>query len=296
MPPAAKAKEEVLAAAGMLSPQPKVNPHEATKKLEIQLQSNLTNPTIPSEGQFLSRALNLRKQNNNINSNSLKQNSSTTISTTTTATTTTESARSSYTPYLNIRSNTFTAPSASRSQSISIPISNPSTKVINPTQPPSVTKPHFVPQPVVVLTNRNKKRNSLIATTNTLPSLKTPIPESSSDTFTSTPTSPSISTSSPSYASPTRPITPQLERRTSYLDYQVDSSFPSSQPQKSRRVILPYGGAKSDGLLNQHAFISCNVIAAAERRKKDPSIFINSTTSELPLEKVIFPLTHENSW
>ena len=53
----------------------------------------------------------------------------------------------------------------------------------------------------------------------------------------------------------------------------------------SRRIILPYGGAKSDGLLNKHAFISCNVIAAAERRKRDS--YSRSSTTELPLEKVI---------
>ena len=52
----------------------------------------------------------------------------------------------------------------------------------------------------------------------------------------------------------------------------------------SRRTILPYGGAKSDGLLNKHAFISCNVIAAAERRKRDS--YSRSSTTELPLEKV----------
>ena len=53
-----------------------------------------------------------------------------------------------------------------------------------------------------------------------------------------------------------------------------------------RRTILPYGGAKSDGLLNKHAFISSNVIAAAERRKRD-SYSRSSTTELLPMEKVI---------
>ena len=53
----------------------------------------------------------------------------------------------------------------------------------------------------------------------------------------------------------------------------------------NRRTILPYGGAKSDGQLNKHAFISCNVIAAAERRKRDS--YSRSSTTELPLEKVI---------
>ena len=53
----------------------------------------------------------------------------------------------------------------------------------------------------------------------------------------------------------------------------------------NRRTILPYGGAKSDGAFNKHAFISCNVIAAAERRKRDS--YSRSSTTELPLEKVI---------
>ena len=54
-----------------------------------------------------------------------------------------------------------------------------------------------------------------------------------------------------------------------------------------RRTILPYGGAKSDGLLNKHAFISSNIIAAAERRKRDT--YSRSSTTELfqPMEKVI---------
>jgi hypothetical protein len=56
----------------------------------------------------------------------------------------------------------------------------------------------------------------------------------------------------------------------------------------NRRTILPYGGAKSDGLLNKHAFISCNVIAAAERRKRDS--YSRSSTTELPLEKVMIQL------
>ena len=165
---------------------------------------------------------------------------------------------------------------------------------INPTQTPTTIKPHFVPQPVVVLTNRNRKRNSLVTTpSNVLFPLRTPLPQSTSNCFTSPPISPPVSVSSPSFAKPTRPITPQLERRASYFDSQAEYSptLSSSQPQKSRRIILPYGGAKSDGLLNQHAFISCNIIAAAERRKRDPSLFNKSTTSELPLEKVIFPFT-----
>jgi hypothetical protein len=166
---------------------------------------------------------------------------------------------------------------------------------INPTQTPTATKPHFVPQPVVVnLANRNRKRNSLVTTSsNVLSPLRAPLAHNAFSYFTSPPISPPVSVSSPSFPKPTRPITPQLERRAAYFDSQAEYSptTSSSQPQKSRRIILPYGGAKSDGLLNQHAFISCNIIAAAERRKGDSSLFNKSTTSELPLEKVIFPFT-----
>ncbi len=53
-----------------------------------------------------------------------------------------------------------------------------------------------------------------------------------------------------------------------------------------RRQILPYGGAKSDGLLNKHAFVTGAIISAAERRKMDS--YSRSSTSELPpIDKVI---------
>lgn len=64
-----------------------------------------------------------------------------------------------------------------------------------------------------------------------------------------------------------------------------EDNFNRGSSSSGRRTILPYGGAKSDGLLNKHAFISCNVIAAAERRKRDS--YSRSSTTELPLEKVI---------
>ncbi len=69
----------------------------------------------------------------------------------------------------------------------------------------------------------------------------------------------------------------------------TDSQMPTNPqrpPRSGRRPILPYSGAKSDGLLNKHAFISCNIIAAAERRKKE--LHGRASTSELhPMEKVI---------
>ncbi len=79
-----------------------------------------------------------------------------------------------------------------------------------------------------------------------------------------------------------------------HLDLESSSNYKSSTSGQAgssgsgsgpRRTILPYGGAKSDGLLNKHAFISCNVIAAAERRKRDA--YSRSSTAELPLEKVM---------
>ena len=65
------------------------------------------------------------------------------------------------------------------------------------------------------------------------------------------------------------------------------TSPPPVQPTeltRTRRQILPYGGAKSDGLVNQHVFISSHVIAAAERKKRES--YSRSSTAELPLEKV----------
>ena len=47
-----------------------------------------------------------------------------------------------------------------------------------------------------------------------------------------------------------------------------------------RRAILPYGGAKSDGLINKHAFVTCNIIAAADRKKRES--VSRSTTAEIP--------------
>ncbi|XP_071744389.1 uncharacterized protein [Lepeophtheirus salmonis] len=51
-----------------------------------------------------------------------------------------------------------------------------------------------------------------------------------------------------------------------------------------RRIIYPYGGAKSDGPLNKHALISNSIIAAAERKKRET--YGRSTTMELPKKAV----------
>jgi hypothetical protein len=77
-------------------------------------------------------------------------------------------------------------------------------------------------------------------------------------------------------SAPNRPYLPP----TSPPPGRADSS-------RARRQILPYGGAKSDGLINQHAFVACHVIAAAERKKRES--YSRSSTAELPLEKVTGP-------
>jgi len=85
-------------------------------------------------------------------------------------------------------------------------------------------------------------------------------------------------------------ILPWVKSTPARSSRQATTSPPPGQPAqpehpRSRRTILPYGGAKSDGLIsNQHAFISCHVIAAAERKKRES--YSRSSTAELPLEKV----------
>ena len=83
----------------------------------------------------------------------------------------------------------------------------------------------------------------------------------------------------------------QLQAASKMQDATDDNISPigggADAANSKRRTILPYGGAKSDGLLNKHAFISSNIIAAAERRKRDT--YSRSSTTELfqPMEKVI---------
>ncbi len=58
---------------------------------------------------------------------------------------------------------------------------------------------------------------------------------------------------------------------TSCLVHSPEPATPTSKTptQKFRRIIYPYTGAKSDGqLLNKHAHVSLNIIAAAERKKR----------------------------
>ena len=54
----------------------------------------------------------------------------------------------------------------------------------------------------------------------------------------------------------------------------------TAPPPVQRRAILPYGGAKSDGLIGKHAFVTCNIIAAADRKRRESCS--RSTTAEIP--------------
>ena len=68
------------------------------------------------------------------------------------------------------------------------------------------------------------------------------------------------------------PLSPNPNNPTSYsrINY-TTSELPVENAQLYRRQIRPYTGAKSEGHLqatNQHANVSLNVIAAAERKKR----------------------------
>ena len=53
----------------------------------------------------------------------------------------------------------------------------------------------------------------------------------------------------------------------------VSATLPAENAQLYRRTIKPYLGAKSEGhLLNKHANVSLNIIAAAERKKRQPYV------------------------
>ncbi len=85
---------------------------------------------------------------------------------------------------------------------------------------------------------------------------------------TSCPTPPYSSRPRPSPSCPSPPAVPPEKRKEDVI---------------KRRTILPYCGAKSDGLLlNQHAFVTCNVIAAAQRRKREFAASSLASTSERP--------------
>eukprot|EP00092_Neocalanus_flemingeri_P000854 GFUD01000911.1.p1 GENE.GFUD01000911.1~~GFUD01000911.1.p1 ORF type:complete len:2354 (+),score=554.15 GFUD01000911.1:527-7588(+) len=79
---------------------------------------------------------------------------------------------------------------------------------------------------------------------------------------------------------------PDLKTPTFSLVNYTQNELPVENAQLYRRTIRPYTGAKSDGQLltvNKHANVSLNIIAAAERKKRQYS---HQSTSELPQEKV----------
>ena len=61
----------------------------------------------------------------------------------------------------------------------------------------------------------------------------------------------------------------------------ADGNSATADAAQQRRAILPYGGAKSDGLINKHAFVTCNIIAAADRKKRES--YSRSTTAEITI-------------
>jgi len=75
-----------------------------------------------------------------------------------------------------------------------------------------------------------------------------------------------------------------LKTPTFSLVNYTQNELPVENAQLYRRTIRPYTGAKSEGqLLNKHANVSLNIIAAAERKKRQYS---NQTATEPPQEKV----------
>ena len=60
------------------------------------------------------------------------------------------------------------------------------------------------------------------------------------------------------------------------------SELPVENAQLYRRTIRPYTGAKSDGqLLSKHANVSLNVIAAAERKKRQSQCYSQGSEQEV---------------
>lgn len=168
-------------------------------------------------------------------------------------------------------------------QQLSASLPNHRPKALNAALPSTSTHTHSTPSQIRSIVPSAYRPVSFQGHTSPIPSSP---PITTSPPMSPPPTSP-ILFEPPKTVSSYRPIQPYPPPPTS--SSQVSSvSNALAASQKSRRQILPYGGAKSDGLLNQHAFVTCNIIAAAaDKRKRDSS---RSTTSEiLPLEKVNAP-------
>ena len=81
------------------------------------------------------------------------------------------------------------------------------------------------------------------------------------------------------------PANPPPSTSYSRINYNV-SELPVENNQLYRRTIRPYTGAKSDGqLLTKHANVTLNVIAAAERKKRQ-SLLLQQPEQELQTENM----------
>jgi len=89
-----------------------------------------------------------------------------------------------------------------------------------------------------------------------------------------------VANSNDTDSSPNQALKPPTFSLVNY----TQNELPVENAQLYRRTIRPYTGAKSDGqLLNKHANVSLNIIAAAERKKRQYS---HQTSTDLPQEKV----------
>ena len=65
----------------------------------------------------------------------------------------------------------------------------------------------------------------------------------------------------------------------------TQNELPVENSQLYRRPIRPYTGAKSDGqLLTKHANVTLNIIAAAERKKRQSQSYSQQPDSDQPVE------------
>ncbi|TRY75426.1 hypothetical protein TCAL_00703 [Tigriopus californicus] len=171
-------------------------------------------------------------------------------------------------------------------QQLSASLPNHRPKGLNQALTSASTHTHSTPSQIRPSTPSVYRPVSFQGYTSPIPTLSSSPPVMVSPPISPPPMSP-LPFEPPKSVTSHRPIQPYPPPPTSPSQVtSVSNALTASQ--KSRRQILPYGGAKSDGLLNQHAFVTCNIIAAAaDKRKRDSS---RSTTSEiLPLEKVNAP-------
>jgi hypothetical protein len=272
----------------------------------MKQQDEARSPTTPSEGQFLSRAISLKKQSilkEPTTPKSPPPSSPPTVavtlwqpSTETSATfwqPSTETSVTSRHPFPETSATSrqpFPETSAMSRQ--------PSQETLETSQQPStymsssLSSPLLPPaQPPVLksilhrqqsLPHGHLQQQRLRRQTSHLESRLSFIPP---PTFSATTSSPPLSSATLSslFQPPPPTLSPPPSLSSTRTRNLVSPPPPSSSSSSSapRRAILPYGGAKSDGLLNKHAFVTCNIIAAAERKKRD-SYSRSSTTEILP--------------